>query len=187
MNAKEIVDKHFNDNYGYYYRICSQRYKGRYLKEDLLHDMYLEVLKSKPETIIKVSEQGRLRTLFICRMKDLLRESKKVKQHHDGSTSDLNESALSAIVDIDYLLKDEGFEAKIIQQETQEHIQELIDKAMRTQNNGTKERSNYLKVSVFLHSVKTNISQTSRDMCIPRYFVSEIYNEGREYLKQAIE
>lgn len=187
MTAKEIVDKHFTKEYAYYKRICSQRYKGRYLKNDLLHDTYLGVLKKKDETIFKAEREGRLKTVFISTMRYIFEDRKQIKLHIDGKTSDLNESCISVINSIDYLLREEGFEKDIIDMETQTHIQELIDTAMATQNNGTKERSDYLKVSVFLHAVNTNISQTSRDMCIPRYFISEIYNEGRMYLKQAID
>ena len=58
MSIKTIVDKHFADNYAYYLSVCKRYYNGRYLAEDLLHELYhvFVHLQKKDSSIIETEE-----------------------------------------------------------------------------------------------------------------------------------
>lgn len=91
MSIKTTIDKHFADYYSYYKRICKKYYNGRYLAEDMLHELYFKLLAEKPESIDKYNKDGKLYILGLYRLRDLFRNRTRTLQHIDGNTSSLHE------------------------------------------------------------------------------------------------
>lgn len=77
IEPKQIIDKHFSDNYNYYRFVCYKYYKGRYLFEDLLHELYFKLLNEKEFKILKYHKDEKLKVLVIYRLRDLFRSRSK--------------------------------------------------------------------------------------------------------------
>ena len=99
MSIKSTIDKHFADNYTYYKSVCKRYYNGRYLAEDLLHELYLKLSNSNPEQIERYHKANKLNCLGLLIIKDLFRHRTQKLFHIDGNTSNLFEGANFEILD----------------------------------------------------------------------------------------
>jgi len=99
LSIKSIIDKHFADNYTYYKSVCKRYYNGRYLAEDLLHELYLKLSNSNPDQIERYHKANKLNCLGLLIIKDLFRHRTQKLFHIDGNTSNLFEAANFEILD----------------------------------------------------------------------------------------
>lgn len=129
--TKIIIDKHFEGNYNYYKRVCLRYYKGRYLFEDLLHEVYLKFVESKEATIKRYSSSDKLYCLGLYYIRHLYRERKRTKRRgktkHLG-VSTLHEQTNLTEFDLDTLnIQDLSAEDKIDEFFKQDNSLKLID------------------------------------------------------------
>lgn len=189
---KEIVDKHYSEYYKYYRRMCLQYYNGRYLSEDLLHELYFELLKVKPETVEFFDEIGKLHYIGLRIIKSLFYHKNKSKTH-SAESSPLFEtpSVSTSTMLLDSFLKDESIlELNELENEIQrqfEAAQRGIEQALSSKESpDNKTPSDYLKVRVFLDANETNIHRLSKTIGVNRAYIKEVYKQGQELLKQKI-
>lgn len=146
----------------------------------------------KPETIERYKD--RLKVLVIWNIRRVFRERTKVKMNKQGSTSNLKEvsSRLLKEYDEEFTSAFMNVVENISEPEPEPekdltHTKRAIKKAMLTQNDGTNNDSDYMKVSILLQSIVEPISEMSRKMGIPRYYLSNLKKQGQELLKQTIQ
>lgn len=188
---KEIIDNHFLENYEYYKKVCRYSFKGRYLWEDLLQETYLCFFKVKPETIKKYSDTGQLLRIGSIIIRSLYQERKRAKKNSNGNTSPLFEIAGS--YSEDNLIKDDSvlnyFEIELHELEIKDSYDKALkvfDKALSEPVINNKQASSFLKVKTFLAVQDSNIHRISKETGINRKYITDVYNEAREFIKYEI-
>lgn len=154
------------------------------MAEDLVQETYLSMVNLKEDVVIRYKDHLSVKVLFV--MSHLFCRRNASKFRSDGSTSPLKE--LSGLIDVEGL--DVGFdkpmEDLIIMNESIELLNDKICRAMLTQNEGSNEDSDFMKVSTFLQSIESPVSEISRKTGIPRYYVTRLVKAGKLHLEQAI-
>ena len=167
---KQIIDKHIIEYHRYYSCVCINYYKGRYLWEDLLQELYLEFLNCNENTIAKFNEQKKLHFLGAKIIQGLYSKRGKRKEYKVG-TSNLNE--LSNLKEYSNL--------KTIQDETDPFAyidDEEVKRAM----------DDLYKRDWFLHDVlvitqSESINNLSKRTKIDRGYLTKAIKEAKYYIK----
>lgn len=184
---KEIVDSHFIAHLDYYKSYCQYSYRGRYLWEDLLQETYLNFLRVKPDVLQKYSDNGRLTTIGRIIIRSLYQDRKRAKKNKNGNTSPLFEingySDDTRDCDTNYF---EIEQAEIDFEECYNKALKLFERALSEPVSQGKEKSSFLKVKTFLAVQESNIYQISKQTGINRKYITDVYNEAREYIKKEI-
>ena len=81
---QQIIDEHYNAEYQYYRRVCRRYYKGRYLFEDLLHELYFGLLKVPEDVVIKYKETNTLRILGFRTIRNIYQRRDQQKRIGDS-------------------------------------------------------------------------------------------------------
>lgn len=179
MDAKLIIDKHYSDNYNYYRSVCYNYYRGRYLWEDLSHELYIDFLKIKAQVIEKFHQLGKLKNIglkLIRRLYERRFRAKRSTTNHNGEVSPLHETpGVSYAIEISQA-DNKNYLAKELQFSKMERA---IKQALQSQDR-------WFDVSVFLQSQDESILSISKKTRIGRDRLTRAANAGKEYLKQRI-
>lgn len=188
---KEIIDAHFLENYKDYERVCRYCFNNRYLWEDLLQETYLKFHHVRPEVIQRFHEQGRLNQIGYIIIRSLNQGRTRAKKNVNGNTSPLFE--ISSYECNEGQIKDESvfnsFELELQELEIKENYDKAIkvfDKALSEPVTDNKKTSNFLMIKTFLAVQESNIYQISKQTGINRKYITDVYNEAREFIKKEI-
>lgn len=191
LSMKEIVDAHFLENHEYYKKVCRYSFKDRYLWEDLLQETYLCFLRVKPDTIEKYHELGKLRSIGNIIIRSLYQDRKRAKKNKNGHTSPLFE--FNSYSNEDSNLQDSNelnyFEIELYELEMKVNYDKalvLFDKALTEPVSDHAGASSFLKIKTFLAVQDSNIYRISKQTGINRKYITDVYNEAREYIKKEI-
>lgn len=178
MEVKSIIDLHYTSNYKYYKHICNRFYKGRYIADDMLHELYLGFLTVSPRVIIKFNEIDKLKCIGIKILKSLFSKRNLGTKNKGKQSSPLHEIPVFDIQtysypDIETELESEINETNIIKSEA------AINKLLS--NNDT-----WFVTQVFIQCQNQSILKLSRDTKINRSYLTSAYKKGKELLYKEV-
>lgn len=186
---KEIIDAHFLSHYEYYKKVCRYSFKDRYLWEDLFQETYLGFLKVKPETIQKYHDLGQLNKIGNIIIRSLYQERTRAKMNKNGHTSPLFEVGKYEVTDFKDSEVLNQFEIELEEIENRDKYDKAIEvfgKALSEPVSNEKKASPFLKVKTFLAVHDSNIYRISKQTGINRKYITDVYNDAREYIKKEI-
>lgn len=174
MSVKMIIDEHYTKYYHYYHMICTRFFKGRYIAEDMLHELYLGFLTVKSEVIIKFHAIDKLKCIGIRILKSLYSKRNLGTKRAGKTTSPLHE--LPMVFDVNELeIETDNISNEYNYEKTEQAINKL------TSNNDT-----WFVTQVFIQCQQTNISKLSRETKISRSYLTAAYKKGRELLHKEV-
>jgi len=197
LTTQQIVDAHFTSNYKRYRGICYQYYRGRYLFEDLLNESYILFRQVKPETIQRFSELDKLHCIVLKIIRSVYQKrnySARNKPSFYNKEAGCNSSPLfetpTINFDLDIMCSDiDILDVTQKELEIQKHYEratELIGIALQEPVIDQKEKSNFLKITVFLDANRSSINHIHQKTGISRTYLTQVYKEGKQLLKDEI-
>jgi len=175
-DTKQIIDKHFTDNRAYYSTICKERFKERYLWEDLLHETYLGFLKVKPNVILACQDTAYLKHIGKKVLFSILQKKGFCKKNSNGKDSPLFE-----------LANDIDFNFDIFENQQVEQLEDremLIDKINGIVYEGL--ANNDFDTEVFVMSQIESVSSISKRIGVNYYSVSKAQKKAIESIKKQL-
>jgi hypothetical protein len=194
VDTKLILDKHFTDNYNYYRNVCWKYYRGRYLFEDLFHESYLLCLREREETVIRLFNVDKLHYLVLRRIGYLFRHRKSAtnrkSQVHDGAnlSSPLFETP-NVSYEVDFPSEDNDLVLDLTEQEVRDYFEKataIMEKALQQPVIVTKAKTDFQKVQTVIAVLQSNVNQIHKLTGISRPFITETYNQGKQFIKEQI-
>lgn len=189
---KAVVDKHFTDNYKYYRKVCYQYYGGRYLLEDLLHEVYLGFMKIRPELIDSFNQINKrtglnnLKNLGLLIIRSLYQKRFYKKKYERGSDSPLSEmngieyfgdgEGLDPFYDIG--IEDETFEDEVERRSRERKLDTM--NALITAN------KEHRGVKLLLLCTNNTTKDVAKESGTSPYHIKKEIDQTKEYFKQII-
>lgn len=201
---KVIIDNHFVKYYDYYKSVCKKKYSGRYVADDLLHEVYLAFFKVNPEVIIKFNDVNKLQNIGGKIIISLFNKRNQGTKNKGKTTSPLHETPVNDINDIrspkecnlleiesnddyiDYLLfNDNIFMEK---EKERQRIKEIhLSNAQSVINQRLRDKETWFATEVFLQCQDKSILRLSKETRINRSYLTKAYDNGKEMLKSDLE
>lgn len=177
--VKSIIDKHIIEYERYYKSICYSYYNGRYLWEDLFQELYLGFVDCKPDTVLQFNSTGRLNYLGALIIRNIFSKRGYHKKHEDGRTSPLFEvSNISELVD-KRMIDDRDDFAEFINKIPDDKLNEIMNDLYK---------KDWFSHDVFKRvALNENIHQLSKKTTINRKYLTDTYNQTKEYLQKQFE
>lgn len=187
---KDIIDKHFTDNYKYYKSIC-KRHINNITHEDMLHELYLKFFNVNHNVIIEYNGNGKLTNIGCMILRYLAQNRYRTKKNKQGSTSPLFISDVPCDINdlysqqadehssVDYII--DLIESKIKEENKEELFSKLnhaIIKHLNSENN--------TNIAVFLQANETSLYELHKDSGISRFYLKRSYEKGKELLKKEL-
>jgi len=178
-------------------------YNGRYLHEDLLHELYLGFLKVSPQTILEFHERNRLHNIGLWIIKSIYQSRKCLKKYNTtvrkGGDSPLSETSAISIelpddLDIFYNIGNEQEDIDIsprtknifkdIEVEREVDIQRRKHETrLDTLNTRIWAEKDNEKVQLMIMCVNEGIPKVAQRMETSEYYIRKDFNEIKETLK----
>lgn len=187
---KNIIDKHYTDNYKYYKVIC-KRYINNITHEDMLHELYLKFFKVNEAVIIEYNKLNKLTNIGCMILRYLAQNRYRTKKNKQGETSPLFISNVPCDINDIYSLNNDEVNSLdyiidlIESKQTEENKEELFSKLnhaiIKNLNN---ENNTY--ISVFLQANETSLYELHKDSGISRFYLKRSYDKGKEILKKEL-
>lgn len=156
---------------------------------DLLHETYLEMLKIKPETIIKFNNLNRLYNLGLITIRQLyIRRNNCARNGTKRAVvSPLFEIPSAGLID-DLV---STLDADVIEREFEMlqysiNATKAIEAALNDETESGKSASPFLMVTIFNEVNSSNISRVSKKAGVSPEYIQKIYEQGRKYLLKQI-
>ena len=175
ITTKQIIDVHFNDNYKYYRKVCYRYYSGRFIYEDLLHELYLGFFKVKEDVILQFHNIDKLKNIGLLIIRSLFQ--KRNQHERTGDSVLLEIKTIESEIDIFYSI---GIE--------DENPEDLIE---RKKKETQLDRMNALilanKDNEFIQMLITSNNETLIDMAkegnTTTYVIKQKINKGKQLIK----
>ena len=200
---KQIIDNHFTKYYNYYQSVCRNKYNGRYIADDLLHETYLAFFKVRPEIIVRFNDVNKLQniggkiiiSLFNKRNQGTKNKGKNTSPLHEIPTNDLDtigkfkcdEFEIETADDyIDYLL----FTDNLFMEGEKERakVKELrLSSVQGVINDRLRDKDTWFATEVFLQCQDKSVLKLSKETRINRSYLTKAYNSGKDVLRIELE
>lgn len=180
-DTKKIIDDHFTQKYDYYRRVCAKYYNGRYLTDDMLHELYLAFFNVRPEIILQFNAIGKLQNIGGKIILSLYCKRNQGNKNKGKQSSALHELPMFDIDIVgDMIVDDSVDECKHEQRENQlSNMDVAIDKLLRDPNT-------WFSTQVFLECQTDSILALSKKTKISRGYLTKAYKRGNELLLNEI-
>jgi hypothetical protein len=126
--TRNLIDKHFTENYKSYKSVCRKKFGGRYVYEDLLHELYIMFIDYDSEKIRRYSDNGKLHILGLCFIQKIFAKRNNKKKYKAESSNLLEISTSVECSDNMFMIED--IEPELISDEKIEKVKAYLIKGV---------------------------------------------------------
>lgn len=191
--VQHIINSHYEQNYRYYRKICRQKYNGNYLYEDLLHELYFNFLRVRPEKILEYNSTNSLNVIGNRLIKWLYIKRTRHNQNNNknklSGDSPLFETATKSFIEMDEdgeprdPLDNIGVEDECFEDADERQIKE---RRLDTLNSLITANRNNDKIQLLLMCENQTIVDVANQMGTTKYMVRRELNTIKQTLKEHI-